>query len=476
MTEPKNLAELEAEYARQRQLLNLPPKTWMPVTTGPGSESVLDVAIVGAGLCGLVANAALEMEGITNVRLLDRAPAGREGPWITFARMETLRTIKEAAGPALGIPALTFRAWFEAQWGHDAWDDMGLAPRPMWMDYLNWYRKMTRPDVRNDCDVTAILPEGALFRVVTSAGDIWARRVVLATGLDALGEPRLPSVAQGLPEGTVYHSADVFDVASLRGKRVIVVGAGASAMDNAAAALEAGCARLDLLVRRPALPAIDKFTGTGSRGMTAGFMALDDDRKWALMEEGGRFPVPPPAHSVERVARHANAHLHLGAPIKAISHGPRGLSVQTPHAKMEADVAIFATGFGISPRDRPELAQLAPHWRSWGDVVGAERAAQNPELAAHPYLGPDFSFAERAPGACPALARLLCFAYAAVPSHGKVTSGIPSATEGARRLATGLVRSFFAEDGDIHLERFHAFDTPDFAPEIWPAAHFSKSA
>jgi FAD-dependent urate hydroxylase len=476
MTEPKSLAELEAEYARQRLLLNLPPKSWMPATTGPEGEPVLDVAIVGAGLCGLVANAALQMEGITNVRLLDRAPAGQEGPWITFARMRTLRTIKEAAGPALGIPALTFRAWFEAQWGRDAWDDMTLAPRTMWMDYLNWYRKMTRPDVLNDCDVAEILPEGALFRLRTSAGDIRARRVILAMGLDALGAPKLPPVTQGLPKGTVYHSADVFDVDSLKGKRVIVVGAGASAMDNAAAALEVGCARLDLLVRRPALPAIDKFTGTGSRGMTAGFVALHDAQKWALMDLGGRFPVPPPAHSVARVARHDNARLHLGAPIKAISHAPEGLTVETPQGRLHADVAIFATGFGISLQDRPELAELAPHWRTWGDVVGAEKAAQNPELAAHPHLNPDFTFAERAPDSCPALARLCCFAYAAVPSHGKVTSGIPSATEGARRLAGGLVRSFFAEDAAYHLARFETYDTPDFSPDIWPATQLSLSA
>lgn len=476
MTEPTNLAELEADYARQRTLLNLPPKPWMPVTKGPTGVPVLDVAIVGAGLCGLVAHAALEMEGITNVRLLDRAPAGQEGPWITFARMETLRTIKEAAGPALGIPALTFRAWFVAQWGTAAWEEMTLAPRTMWMDYLNWYRKMTRPDVLNDCDVTEISPEGAIFRLRTSAGDIWARRVILATGLDALGAPKLPPVAQAMPRGTVYHSADVFDVDGLKGKRVIVVGAGASAMDNAAAALEAGCARLDLLVRRPALPAVDKFTGTGSRGMTVGYVALDDAQKWDLMDLGGRFPVPPPEHSVARVARHGNARLHLGAPILAMSHGPGGLCVQTPQARLEADVAIFATGFGISRQDRPELSHLAAHWRTWADVVGAEKAARNPELAAHPHLNADFSFAERTPGACPALARLCCFAYAAVPSHGKVTSGIPSATEGARRLASGLVRSFFAEDAAFHLDRFETYDTADFSPDIWPATQLSVTA
>lgn len=476
MTEPAGLAALEAELSRQFTLLNLPPKPWMPETPDPDGAAVLDVAIIGAGLCGLVAHAALAMEGIGNTRLFDRAPEGREGPWITYARMETLRTVKEAAGPALGVPALTFRAWFEAQWGAEAWDDMTLAPREMWMDYLIWYRRMTRADVLNDCDVTEILPEGRLFRLSTSQGTQYARRVVIATGLDALGAPQLPAVARGLPRGRVYHSADMFDPATLRGKRVVVVGAGASAMDNAAAALEAGCARLDLLARRPKLPVIDKFTGTGSRGMTAGYVGLPDAAKWALMDEGDRFPVPPPKHSVERVARHAHAHLHTGAAIQAIEARADGLRITTPRGVIEADVAIFATGFGIALADRPELSHVAPHIRTWGDVVGPEKAAMNPVLAAHPYLAPDFAFTEKTPGTCPALSRMLCFAFAAVPSHGKVTSGIPSATEGARRLASGLTRSFFAEDAAQHLDRFRAYDTPDMDENIWPPVDLVPTA
>ncbi|MFV0335007.1 MAG: NAD(P)-binding domain-containing protein [Tropicimonas sp.] len=476
MIRPAGLAALEAELDRQKRLLNLPPKVWMPQTRAPSGEKVLDVAIVGAGLCGLAANAALAMEGIFNARLFDRAPENREGPWITYARMETLRTVKEAAGPALGIPALTFRAWFEAQWGPEAWDEMTLAPREMWMDYMIWYRRVTGADVVNDCDVTAIRPEGALFRLVTSRGEVLARRVVLATGLDALGAPRLPAVARGLPRGKVYHSADVFDPAELADKRVIVVGAGASATDNAATALEAGCARMDMLVRRPTIPVIDKFTGTGSRGMTAGYVGLPDDIKWALMNEGDRFPVPPPKHSVERVARHPNAYLHVGAAVEAIEETANGLRVTTPKGVIEADVAIFATGFGVSLDDRPELEAFAPHIRTWGDMVGPEQAATNPVLAAHPHLGPDFAFEEKTPGACPALARLTCFAYAAVPSHGKVTSGIPSASEGARRLASGLVRSLFAEDAALHLARFRDFDTPDMTGEEWPPAELAPVA
>ncbi len=470
MPQAAGLADLEAELSRQLQLLNLPPKPWMPQTKGPDGEEVYDVLIVGAGLCGLVANLALQMEGIFNVKLLDRAPQGLEGPWITYARMETLRTIKEASGPAMGVPALTFRAWFEAQWGQSAWEAMDLAPREMWMDYMLWYRRVTKPDVVNDCEVSAITPENGLLRVKTNQGPMLARRVVLATGLDALGAPRLPAVAEGLPKGKVYHAADCFDPKTLRGKRVVVVGAGASAMDNAAAALEAGCARMDLLVRRPALPSIDKFTGTGSRGMTAGYVGLRNSAKWAIMDEGDRFPVPPPAHSVARVARFPNAYLHVNAAVKAITETPNGLIIKTPEKTIETDVAIFATGFGIDWAKRPELSAFAPFIRTWGDVMGPEKAGSNPGLAQHPYLAEDFSFTERFAGECPALGQIICFAYPAVPSHGKVTSGIPSATEGARRLAGGLVRSFFAEDAQTHLSTFINYDTPDFPPEAWPVA------
>jgi len=279
MTASSGLAALEEDLARQKKLLGLPPKAWMQPLTGPEGAELLDVAIVGAGLCGLVASAALSHLGVTGVSLFDRAPEGLEGPWITYARMETLRTAKEATGPALGIPALTFRAWFEAQWGEDAWDRMDFAPRAMWMDYMNWYRKVTDPDIVNGCDVTAIVPEGRFLRLTTSHGAFLARRVVIASGLDALGAPRRPEVANKLPKGKILHAADVFDVDMLRGKRVVVVGAGASAMDNAAAALEAGAARVDVLVRRPDLPAIDKFTGTGSKGMTHGYIGLPDDAK-----------------------------------------------------------------------------------------------------------------------------------------------------------------------------------------------------
>lgn len=164
---------------------------------------------------------------------------------------------------------------------------------------------------------------------------------------------------------------------------MIVVGAGASAMDNAATALEAGCARMDLLVRRAAIPVIDKFTGTGSRGMTAGYVGLPDEAKWDLMDEGDRFPVPPPKHSVERVARHAHAHLHLGAAVEKVEETAGGIRVTTPKGVIEADVAIFATGFGVALDERPNfrpLLRTSAHGAMWSAQTGWRRTRFLPRI------------------------------------------------------------------------------------------------
>jgi FAD-dependent urate hydroxylase len=105
---------LEARVRADLQDLCLPPANWVPQRRH-GAEAVQDVVIVGGGMCGMVAWHALRSGGIRTMRILDRSPAGREGPWLTYARMVTLRSPKHLTGPAYGHAALTFRAWFRAQ-------------------------------------------------------------------------------------------------------------------------------------------------------------------------------------------------------------------------------------------------------------------------------------------------------------------------------------------------------------------------
>ena len=142
---PATLEELEGRLKRDFELLVIPPvKDWLEPRAHPEFGPALDVAVIGAGMSGLAASFALKCLAIRSVKVFDRSPAGFEGPWATFARMETLRSPPELSGPAFGFSNLTFRAWFEAQFGLAEWKKVNRIPRLQWMDYLRWYRKVDR--------------------------------------------------------------------------------------------------------------------------------------------------------------------------------------------------------------------------------------------------------------------------------------------------------------------------------------------
>ena len=135
------LATLEAAVRRDLTLLGYPHREWVPARLWQGKE-ILDVLVVGAGQSGLSAAFALKREKVSRLLVVDEKPAGKEGPWNDFARMSTLRTPKHVTGPDLGIPNLTFLAWYEAQYGADAWSLLKLIPKELWAGYLAWYRQV----------------------------------------------------------------------------------------------------------------------------------------------------------------------------------------------------------------------------------------------------------------------------------------------------------------------------------------------
>jgi cation diffusion facilitator CzcD-associated flavoprotein CzcO len=465
------LAGLEARLKQDLAWLELPTKSWVPRRTADG-EAVVDVVIVGAGMAGLVTSGMLKRLGVDNHLVLDRAAAGQEGPWVTFARMRTLRSPKELTGPAMGLPALTFRAFYEAQFGEAAWKALDRAPRTLWMDYLIWYRKVLNLPVRNEVSVEQIhaRADGLFALGVREAGEprkLLARHVVLATGRDGLGGPYVPPLADGIDSSFWAHSAEAIDFAKLAGQRVAVVGAGASAMDNAAVALEAGCARLDLFIRRTDIPRINKFTGIGSQGVVHGFAGLPDDWKWRFLDHTLKAQTPPPRQSVKRVSAYPHAHFHLGSPVTDLAVDRDHLVVTTPKGRYAADFIIFATGFKVDFALHPELAEFAPYIRLWRDRFPVPAGLDNAELESSPDLGDSFEFQEKIAGTCPALSRLHCFNYPATLSHGKLSGDIPAISEGADRLARGIVRRLFVDDAAAHFESLKAFATPEIHGDEW---------
>ena len=466
------LAGLEARLADELAFLQLPAPRWTPVLEHEG-QPVIDVAIIGAGMTGLAASAALVQRGLS-VAVYDEAPAGLEGPWATTARMETLRSPKQLAGPALGIPSLTFRAWFEAQFGRAEWDALDKIPRLQWMDYLRWYRAVLALPVHNGHRVTDLLPRGdglVELRLQAEGRSMrtWARRVVLATGRAGLGGPSLPAFAQALPRARWAHSSDDNDYRRLAGLRVGVVGAGASAMDSAATALEAGAAQVHLLVRRADLPRINKGKGAAHPGFVQGYAALADDWKWRIRHYINRQQVPPPRNSTLRVSRHANAQFHLGVAIEGVEERDGALQVRTSAGPIELDFLIFATGFKVDWRQRPMLRHIAPCIRIWKDRYQPPAGDEDSELAESPDLGPAFEFQPRAGADCPGLERVHCLSYPATLSLGVITGDIPAISEGAQQLADKLCALLYVEDIALQHARMEAYAEPEIFGDEWVA-------
>ncbi len=466
------LARLARCVARDLDYLNYPPRDWVvPHDDGHGGRLV-DVAIVGGGMCGLAVAFALRRVGIGNIRLIDGQPDGREGPWVTYARMATLRSPKHLVGPALDLPGLTFRAWYEARFGPEAWADLGRIDRTMWMDYLRWYRQVLDLPVENGVRMTALRPEGAAIRldverVDGSPGVLRARKVVLATGRDGLGGPYTPAVAADLPADRRSHSADDIDFAGLRGKRVAVLGGGASACDNAGVALETGAAEVRQFVRRDDLPRVNKSKGAVYAGYALAFPELDDAWRWRFLHYMLDQQVPPPRESLLRLTRHANYHLHLGCPWQGVRADGEGIAIDTPRGAFHADHAIIGTGFDVDIGRRPELASLADKVLLWRDRVAIDDGELSRQFGRFPYLGPDFAFLPRDPGGPGWLANVHCFNYASTLSHGPVSGDIPLLGFGAERLARAIAAGFFAADKQAHFAALQAFDEPELLGDEW---------
>jgi cation diffusion facilitator CzcD-associated flavoprotein CzcO len=469
MSDRSGLGALEAALANDFARLNHPPNPWTPERPGPDGRPMADVALIGAGMNGLATGFALRRLGIARIRQFDRGEAGFEGPWLNYARMRTLRSPKHLSGPALGLPNLTFRAWHQAQHGAAAWDRLERIQRPVWMDYLRWYRRATGAEVENRVEIVDIQPrsDGAALHLHHADGRseiVHARRVVLATGREGQARRRVPAPLEPFLGTLVCHSADDIDFAALKGKRVAVIGLAASAFDNAATALEAGAAQVTLIGRAPALPRLNKMKQTVYPGFTHGFPALPDAEKIGFLDQVIDWRIAPPRHSVLRISADPRARLMLGAPVTGAGLAGDRLRLETGAGAVEADLVILATGFALDLAAPPETAAINRHILRWGDRVPEATG----EWAGCPYLGPGFEFIARAPDRCPGLGLIHCFSHAAQLSLGNLANDIPAASEGATRLSEAIARSLFVEDRAHHRARLKAYDEAELLGDEWP--------
>ncbi|WP_315776049.1 MULTISPECIES: NAD(P)/FAD-dependent oxidoreductase [unclassified Bradyrhizobium] len=457
------LAALTAQVRSDLARIAHPSMPWLTPIIGPDGRPARDVLIVGGGQSGLATAFALLRSRVSNILVLDKAEAGREGPWLSYARMPTLRSPKDFTGPDLDIPCLTYQAWHEAKFGGESWRNLDLIPREYWADYLAWYREVLDLPVRNGCEVVDIAPaaDGLLQATVRSKdgeATIYARKIVLATGQEGMGDWSIPEPLRDLPATRGAHSGAEIDFDSLRGRRVAVIGAGASAFDNAAAALEAGAARVDLLCRRTEIQLIQPYRWLTFRGFLRHFSELDDVWRWRFMRAVLELREGFPQHTYDRCARHAAFHLHEGAPIVAACETSDGVVLRTPQDEVTVDFVVSATGISMDFAKRPELQRFAANIARWCDRYTPDASERNDRLGAFPYLADDYALCERVAGRTPWIRDVHVFAIASTMSFGASGSSINAMTTAVPKLVHGLTRGLFKADIDKHWASFQAYD------------------
>ncbi|HET6585616.1 MAG TPA: NAD(P)/FAD-dependent oxidoreductase [Nannocystaceae bacterium] len=464
-----SLDALERELRRDLELLSYPRREWLAARTTRGGVPILDVLVVGAGQGGLACAAALLRERVDNILVVDDHPLDRAGPWLNFARMITLRTPKHLTGPDLGIPNLTIQRWYEAQHGDGSWERLGLVPKETWADYLAWYRRVLAIPVRAETTVELVdeAPgEGCLVADVVQHGRrdrIFARRIVLATGIDGSGAWDVPAaIREAIPRAQWAHTRDDIDFAALRGKRVGVLGAGASAFDNAAVALEHGAAKVELFFRRKRLVDVNAYRWAEFVGFLKHMGDVPDAEKWKFVRQILRMGQLPPADTLRRASEHPSFVLRPESPWQRIDMRGDTIVVTAPSGEHELDFVIVGTGFVTDLSRRPELAKLAPHAALWRDRYTPPAADAHDDLARHPYLGPSFEYVETHPGRAPWIGHVYNYTFGGLASLGFGGASISGMKYSVQRLVAGLTRSLFCEDCEQHLASLCSWDEKEF--------------
>lgn len=473
------VAALEAQTTSAMRWAGRDVADWVRARSGTDHN----VVVVGGGQSGVAIGYDLRRKGIGRVTIIDRANPGEAGIWRTIARMHQLRTPKLLAGPELGNPTLSFRAWYETLHGPAAFDGLDRIPRLAWADYLAWFQQATATDVRYRTRLLEIEPQGDLLRLhLETDGERrveTTRKLVLASGYAGAGGPNVPGFIRALPASVWTHTTGQIPFDTFKGKVIGVVGAGSSAFDAAGVALESGAAEVHLFSRRayidyqgqpanvapptPPPAPVDR----GYVGLLELHYNLPDVVRWRNFLLGDRRVASVPLDSLERAVAFKNFHIHLNTSLADVALASNGrVTAKAGRKTLRFDHLVAATGYRIDLAAQPELARIHEHIALWGDRFRPEAGEESEAGASHPYLGAALEFLPRAQTGAEYLRNIHCFNLAAALSYGIPVGDVPS-TVIHPRLVEAIARDFLVEGVDTaQNKRF--IDTPLRAPNAAP--------
>jgi cation diffusion facilitator CzcD-associated flavoprotein CzcO len=475
---------LDAQTSRVMRWGGRDPADWVRVR----ADADHNVVIVGGGQSGVAIAHGLRRMGVGGVEVIDQAEPGQAGIWRSIARMRQLRTPKTLMpGPEAGNVALSFRAWYETLNGPGAFDALDRIPRLAWADYLAWFQQATDTKVRYRTRLVEIEPRGDLLRLHLESDGArrveTTRKLVLANGYAGAGGPNLPSFVRTLPSAVWTHTTGRIPGETLAGKVVGVIGAGSSAFDAAAVALESGAAEVHMFNRRsyieyqaPASPSppASPSTGAAPPPLDRGYpnvreltYELPDVMRWRNFLLGERRVASVPLDSLERAVAFNGFHIHMSTSLSDVAVAGKGKVVAKAGSRtMRFDYLIAGTGYRIDLAAQPELARVHEAIALWRDRYRPAPGEDSAAGAIHPYLGAGFEFVPREGTDAKYLRNIHCFNLAAALSFGVPVGDVPSMAYHPR-LVAAIARDLYLEsvDSAAHERYINApLVPPDPAP------------
>jgi thioredoxin reductase len=391
------------------------------------SENIAEVAIVGAGPYGLSVAAHL---------------AGRKIPFRIFGNPmyawsgqmpQGMYLKSEGFASSLSDPRseLTLAEFCREQ-GLPYQDTGFPIPLETFVAYGIAFQKRFAPNLENNL-VKSVRRVRNGFELQLEDGErALARKVVLAVGISMFAH--IPDALSGISEEYVSHSSAHSDLRRFKGRRVAVLGAGASAIDLAALLHKAG-ASVEIIARGPAIRFFDPPEPRSLRErITSPLTGLGTGFDFMFYEKAPHyFRLLPEKLRLNRVARTLGPRpgwfvrdqvvgkvpMHLSTSLAGASVENGSIRLQVNDGKgtrsLEYDHVIAGTGYRV---DLERLSILSDELRRQIHLTG-----KSPSLSSH--------FESSAPG-------LYFIGVAAANTFGPVMRFAVGADITARRLSKHL--------------------------------------
>lgn len=188
------------------------------------------VAVIGAGPYGLSSAAYLRAAGV-ETRVFGEPMSFWQNQMPAGMHLRSHPAASDIADPR---QELTLEAYCRQSGTH--------VPKPVpldcFVDYGRWFQSRALRDLEKRSVVHLDL-DARGFKVVLEDGEEFlSKRVVVATGISTFASR--PEQFAGVPSELASHSSEHNDLRKFKGRRVVVIGAGQSALESAALFREAG--------------------------------------------------------------------------------------------------------------------------------------------------------------------------------------------------------------------------------------------